>query len=95
MTRTGFPAHATITFPKQGQIAGTAPCHSYSATQTAPYPWVEAGPILATKRACPDLDAETNFFAALSQASISEVSGDTFLLSDNNGHEMVFTAASH
>lgn len=90
---TAFPASATLSFPEKGRIAGQAPCNTYSGTQTAPYPWFETGPILSTKRACPDLNAETAFFAALSVMSIAEVSGGTLILSNEAGREMVFTSA--
>lgn len=88
-----FPATATITFPKKGQIEGDGPCNSYSATQTAPYPWFEAGPIVATERACADLGAEADFFTALGQVNIAEVSGGTLILSNKDGHELVFMTA--
>ncbi|SPF78600.1 hypothetical protein ALP8811_02529 [Aliiroseovarius pelagivivens] len=87
-----FPAKATISFPEKGRIAGQAPCNSYSGTQSAPYPWFETGPIAATKRACPDLTAEAEFFEALGQMRLAEVSGDTLILSNEDGREMVFTS---
>lgn len=87
-----FPANATISFPEKGRIAGQAPCNSYSGTQTAPYPWFETGPIAATRRACPDLAAESAFFEALAQVRIAEVSGDTLILSNEDGRELVFKA---
>ncbi|MCK0140928.1 META domain-containing protein [Aliiroseovarius sp. F20344] len=88
-----FPARATITFPEKGRIAGKAPCNSFSTAQKAPYPWFETGPIASTKMACSDLEAESAFFEALSQMQISEVSGNTLILSSEAGSEMVFTSA--
>lgn len=85
-----FAAHATIAFPKAGKITGQAPCNRYFADQTAPYPWFEVGQIGATKMACPDLSAETEFFAGLARVTLSEVSGDTLILSTDDGFEMVF-----
>ncbi|AXI45068.1 META domain-containing protein [Sulfitobacter sp. SK012] len=87
-----FNAKATLLFPEPGSIAGDAPCNSYTATMSAPYPWFEAGPIAATRRACPDLATESVFLAALSAASLSEVAGDTLILSNPDGLSMVFTA---
>ncbi|WP_187429083.1 hypothetical protein ROLI_004840 [Roseobacter fucihabitans] len=83
---------ATLTFPETGQIAGKAPCNAYGATMAVPYPWFEAGPIAATRLACPDLDAEIAYFTALTQMSLSEVLGDTLLLSNDEGRIMVFKA---
>lgn len=88
-----FPARATLTFPKTGEIAGEGPCNSYSAEMAVPYPWFETGPIAATRRACPDLAAETDFLEGLARASLSEVAGDTLILSDPDGFSMVFKAA--
>ncbi len=90
-----YPTRATLTFPpEEGQIAGKAPpCNSYSATQSAPYPWFEAGgPVAATKRACPDLPAETAFFDALARVTLAEVAGEVLILSTEDGFEMVFQA---
>jgi heat shock protein HslJ len=88
-----FDGRATLTFPEAGQIAGEAPCNAYSATMTVPYPWFDAGPIAVTRRACPDLAAEATFLKALEGASISDVLGDTLILSDDAGPTLVFKAA--
>lgn len=85
-----FPATANIAFPAQGRVTGTGPCNGYHADQTAPYPWFALGPIAATRRACPDLAAETDYFTALSQMTLAEVAGPVLILSNTDGGEMVF-----
>lgn len=85
-----FAASATIDLSQAGRIQGTAPCNQYFAGQTAPYPWFEAGPIGATRMACPDLAAETAFFEALGTMTFAEVLDDTLLLSNSDGREMLF-----
>lgn len=90
--KTPFEASATISFPAQGRITGQAPCNSYFAMQTVPYPWFNVEAIGASKRACPDLMAEQTYFAALSDMTLSEVSGKTLILSNDMGRKMVFTA---
>ncbi len=87
-----FDASATISFPAQGRVAGQAPCNSYSAMQTVPYPWLKVEAIAVSKRACRDLVAEQTYFAALSGMTLSEVSGTTLILSNDAGRKMVFTA---
>lgn len=87
-----FKARATISFPEEGRIAGEAPCNSYRATQSAPYPWFEAGAIAATRRACPELAAEAAFFDALARVTLAEVAGEVLILSAEDGFEMVFHA---
>lgn len=85
-------ARATITFPEPGRIAGEGPCNGYSATQGVPYPWFKAGPIAATRRACPDLPLETAFFETLAAATLVEVAGPVLILSNDDGVQMVFQA---
>lgn len=89
---TPFQARATITFPQEGSVAGQAPCNSYTATQSVPIPWIEIRDIAATRLACPDLDSETVFFAALEEMTLVEVTLDILLLSTPEGREMVFKA---
>ena len=88
-----FSARATLTFPKPGKIAGQAPCNRYFGTQTAPYPWFDVKEIASTKMACPDLKDENAFFTALEKMTLSEASGGTLILSNENGQDMVFKAA--
>lgn len=88
-----FPAPATLRFPRRGQIAGNGPCNSYRATMNVPYPWFGIGPIAATRRACPDLATELNYFDALQRTTLSEVFGDTLILSDDDGPLLVFKSA--
>ncbi len=88
-----FDATASLTFPESGKIAGQAPCNSYFANMTAPYPWFETGQIAVTTLACPDLETERRFLSVLSEMTQSEVHGDVLILRDNAGREMVFKAA--
>ncbi len=85
-----FPASATILFGTKGQASGQAPCNVYGATQTAPYPWFELTNIISTQMACSDLDAEMDFFSALTKMTLSEVSGPVLILSNDDGRSMVF-----
>jgi len=85
-----FPSDATIRFPDTGQILGQGPCNTYSATQNAPYPWIEIGPVAATKRACPALFLEARYFEALGQMTAAEALGDTLILTNDLGERLVF-----
>lgn len=89
-----FTARATLTFPEAGRVAGQAPCNGFSGPQTAPYPWFDVGPLVTTRRACPDLASETAFLAALAEMTLAEVQGAVLILSNGAGREMVFSAAS-
>ena len=55
-----------------------------------PYPWIKIENIAATKRACPDLAAESAYFTSLQAMTLSEVLGDVLILSNDEGDEMVF-----
>ncbi len=83
---------ATITFPEPGRVTGSGPCNSFNAAQSVPLPWIDIGPIAATRRACPDLAAEGAYFAALEQATLAEVAGDVLILSDEDDDFLVFRA---
>lgn len=87
-----FDAPATIIFQGQGDTSGQGPCNTWSAEQRVPYPWFELGPIAATKRACDALEAEAQFFQALREMSLAEVSGTVLILSNDEGREMIFEA---
>lgn len=87
-----FLASASIRFPERGRVTGDAPCNGFHARQTLPYPWISIEDIAATRRACPDLGAEAAFLLALESATLAEVQGDTLILADPNGSEMVFHA---
>ena len=89
-----FGAKATLSLAEPGKISGEAPCNRYFAEQTAPYPWFKAEQIGATRRACPDLAAENTFLQALGDMTLSEVAGDTLILSNEAGQEMVFRAGT-
>ena len=85
-----FNATATISFTEPGRAAGEGPCNTWFASQSAPYPWIELGPIGATRRACPELEAEARYFEALSNVSQAEVLGPILILTTEDGAELVF-----
>ncbi|MCV6594439.1 MAG: META domain-containing protein [Silicimonas sp.] len=92
---TAFQAHATITFPEPGRMAGDAPCNLWFGAQEVPYPWFDGSQIGVTKRACFDdatNRAETAFLDALGEMSLAEVQGPVLILSNDDGREMVFRA---
>ncbi|WP_299348276.1 META domain-containing protein [uncultured Shimia sp.] len=86
-----FDARATLVFGDDGKITGQAPCNNYFATQTEPYPWINISAIGSTRMACPELEKETQFFTALEDMTLAEVTGDVLLLSNDAGREMAFT----
>lgn len=87
-----FDGRATIRFPQEGRVSGRGPCNSFTASQTAPYPWFELGPLAATRALCPRIEAERAYFAALAGMSNVEVMGGVVILRNEAGDEMVFQA---
>ncbi len=83
-----------MTFAHQGSVDGEGPCNPFTATQRSPYPWFELDPFISVDDFCSKLDQETEFFDALQAMSVSEVVGDTMILSNDAGREMVFKATS-
>lgn len=80
----------TLDLTARGRISGHGPCNSYSAPQTAPYPWFEPGPLASTRAICPDLAAEQRFLAALSGMTLAEVSGPVLILSNDMSDTLEF-----
>jgi len=89
---TPFTATATISFPEAGKVTGQAPCNRYFADQSEAYPWFNVGAVRTTRMACPDLDTEAEFIAALRAMTLAEVAGETLILSNLDGRQMVFVA---
>lgn len=87
-----FTARATISFPIEGSVKGQAPCNTYAARQSKPYPWIGVTAIRSTLSICPDMVAEGQFFEALGQMETSEALGGTLVLRGSDGNEMVFQA---
>ena len=87
-----FGAKATITFPAKGAARGEGPCNAWSATQSAPYPWIALGPIASTRRACPELASEAAFFEALAEMTVAVAEDGVLTLSNDEGRQMVFRA---
>lgn len=87
-----FDARANLTFPSEGEFGGAAPCNTYGGTNSAAYPEFSAGPMRVTRRACPEMDAETLFLNALPAMRLAERNGTTLILRSGDGREMTFTA---
>lgn len=87
---TPFGASASISFPEKGVVRGRGPCNDFSATQTAPYPWLKLAGMVATRATCPDQAKETEFFHALATMTLIETSGDILILRNDVDREMVF-----
>ena len=77
-----------------GGIEGGAPCNGYSATTVFDGDQIEIIELATTEVACADLDAETEFYAALLDVSSIAVEGagasDPILVMAGGNSEMIF-----
>lgn len=62
-----YSARVTATLNPDGTVTGEGPCNSFRAPYSGRWPNLAFAPIATTRRACPDLAAESAFFAALEQ----------------------------
>ncbi len=75
------------------RISGHLPCNGFSASATRTAATLTLGPMLSTKRACPALDAESAFSAALSQvATYERIGSDKLILRTADGQTLGFAA---
>lgn len=72
------------------KVTGKAPCNRFFGTYTTPLPEVSLGPMGATRMACPDLDGEAVFFAALEAMQRAEVDQGHLYLTGPEGRIMEF-----
>lgn len=90
LNQQSFGATATLNLTTPGEITGQAPCNSYRAGQTAPYPWFEAEALITTRKTCPEHLAETRYLSALQAMTQAEIAGDVLILRDDADQELVF-----
>ncbi len=85
-----YAARATATLNSDGTISGQAPCNSFSATYSGHWPDISFNNTASTKMACPDLDQETAFFAAMRKVNHAEMLTDSMLLTGPDNTSLRF-----
>lgn len=80
------PVPVSLSFV-DGRLSGEGPCNRYFGGYTQTGAALEIGAVAATRRACPHLDVESRFFAALTDAAAAEVAGDALVVRDAAGAE--------
>jgi heat shock protein HslJ len=71
-----YPARVTATLNPDGTVTGEAPCNGFRAVYSGRWPDLTFEAVTTTRIACPDLAAETAFFAALEQVSRAAIGDD-------------------
>ena len=87
-----FPAGATLRFPERGRVAGTLPCGTFAAQQTATYPWFLLSHFEVFGGRCPDHAAQERAVHALASVSRARFLGPDLILSGEDAPRMVFSA---
>ncbi|MEM9966992.1 MAG: META domain-containing protein [Pseudomonadota bacterium] len=82
----------TLSFRSLGRLHSNGPCTSYTARMRVPYPWFALENLKAGKRSCPESKLEIDYVRTLQQATLSEVFGDTLILSNAESVLLVFKA---
>ena len=70
---------------RQGKVSGNGGCNRFSGTYTQDGARITFGPLMSTKMACENLNAEIEFFGQLDQARQIAVSHLELVLKDAEG----------
>lgn len=88
----GAPAGGgvTATLTEDGRVTGQAPCNRFTAPYSGRWPDLTFAPAAATRMACPELAAETAFFAALGAVTHAAIGDDGLTLTGPGGVALRF-----
>lgn len=91
----GGDAEVMAVFGSDGTVAGNGGCNTFNGPYTVDGSAIAIGPLMSTKMACPTLDQESAYLAALQAATTYAISGDKLELRDAEGALQVsFTATA-
>lgn len=77
-----------------GEVSGQGPCNTFSGPVAVDGPNIVIGPLASTQMACPDLELEGAYFAALEAARSWAIDAGDLVLSDESGTEVLRLAAA-
>lgn len=90
----GQAVRATLDLSEAGKAAGQAPCNRYFATREGTLPDFRLAGIGATRMACPDLAAETDFLNALGAVRTAALEEGRLILAGPDGVRLEFAPAA-
>lgn len=85
----GLPTNEVTLRFVDSAVNGAAPCNQYNGTFTNDEGQLTFGPMMSTMMACPDLDQETAYFAALAAVSGYRVEDTHLILSNADGDDVL------
>lgn len=74
-----FAARAVATLTEDGRIVGDGPCNAFTAAYSGHWPDLRFHPVANSRLSCPDIAAETAFFAALVKVEHGAHDGDALV----------------
>ena len=87
------PAKVTMDLSEAGRAAGQAPCNRWFGGVEGTLPEFRLTGVGATRMACPDMQAESDFFAALDSVREARMEGDRLILAGEGGVQLEFAPA--
>lgn len=87
---TPYEARASLSLDGTASLSGRGPCNSFGARQEASLPDLRITSLFATRRMCPEIDAERRYFDMLKRMTRAEETAAGLVLT-GGGHRMVFT----
>ncbi|MFZ0099346.1 MAG: META domain-containing protein [Gemmobacter sp.] len=87
------PANVTMDLSEAGRAAGQAPCNRWFAGIEGNLPAFKLSAVGATRMACPEMEAESTFFAALEAVREARMEGDRLILAGEGDVQLEFTPA--
>lgn len=81
---------ATLALGADGTAYGQAPCNRFFGTSTATLPALALTDLGATRMACPDLAAESDYFQALAAVTMAEIRQGHLFLTGPEGRVLEF-----
>jgi len=74
------------------RVTGFGGCNTFNGNWEMEADHLAIGPLMATRMACPEMDLEHAFLAALDGDVITEIESEMLTITGSNGTELVFQA---
>ena len=74
------------------RVTGFGGCNTFNGNWEQEDERLMIGPLMATRMACPEIDSERAFLAALDGDVLTTIAGEVLTVSGSNGTELVFQA---
>ncbi|MEM1363884.1 MAG: META domain-containing protein [Pseudomonadota bacterium] len=83
----------TLTLGSDGTVSGNSGCNRYTGRNNAELPQLALGPMASTRMACPELELEATFLAALMKATEAIEKDGQLVITGDESTQLVFVPA--